>query len=330
MIIDDEFSRIIHPLDSEEYRLLSESIIRDGCYDPLVVWREHNILLDGHNRYKVCTDNNIPFATVSLSFKSRIDAKLWILRHQLGRRNLTQAARVEMVMKIDAMVRERSKSRQADAGRMYGKNHPKQEVVENFPQPITGVDSRSRDTLARLAGVSERTYDKASYVLRNADEVIRGMYRSGDISADRAYRMVRVMERATPAVAEIVSENRIDDPETVDMLIRLEKSNRSSDSFNTFDAIRATGYIQPGDEDEAVHIAGSPVLVKQALESIARQHRFLATASIDKHPALRVKLANGEIVESEELYGWSGELNDKIERALAEFGANVIRASRRY
>jgi hypothetical protein len=41
----------------------------DGCRDPLVLW--NGILIDGYNRYKICTENNIPFKTIDKEFASR-------------------------------------------------------------------------------------------------------------------------------------------------------------------------------------------------------------------------------------------------------------------
>jgi ParB family chromosome partitioning protein len=45
-------------------------------------------LLDGHNRYEICTRLELPFDVHELRFKSREDAEDWIDKNQLGRRNL--------------------------------------------------------------------------------------------------------------------------------------------------------------------------------------------------------------------------------------------------
>ncbi len=50
-------------------------------------------MLDGHNRYKICTENNRQFSTVNIKLDSLEHAKLWILQHQAGRRNLTDDQR---------------------------------------------------------------------------------------------------------------------------------------------------------------------------------------------------------------------------------------------
>jgi len=51
--IDSFFKQLIPPLPTEGLLCLEESIIRDGCRDPLLVW--NSTIPDGHNRYEICT-----------------------------------------------------------------------------------------------------------------------------------------------------------------------------------------------------------------------------------------------------------------------------------
>jgi N6-adenosine-specific RNA methylase IME4 len=85
-LVDPEFSAAIPPLSSEERSQLEANIIRDGCRDPLVVW--NGILLDGHNRYEICSRRGIEFRVVEVNLPDRDAAADWIDANQLGRRNL--------------------------------------------------------------------------------------------------------------------------------------------------------------------------------------------------------------------------------------------------
>lgn len=89
IIIDKEFEALIPALSQDEFRQLRENIRREGCRDPLAVWKDHDILLDGHHRYRICTQAGIEFKTVNIELADREAAKDWIDRNQLGRRNLT-------------------------------------------------------------------------------------------------------------------------------------------------------------------------------------------------------------------------------------------------
>lgn len=92
VIIDPEFQELIPPLSESEYEQLRLSIIGDGCRDPLVVWKGENILLDGHNRYRICNENDIEYKIEHLYISSRQSAKNFMILNQLGRRNLSPDA----------------------------------------------------------------------------------------------------------------------------------------------------------------------------------------------------------------------------------------------
>lgn len=97
-----ELEALIRPLREEEFMQLEANIVEQGCRDSLLIWKtekgiiDHssdatpvNILVDGHNRYKICLKNNIDF-DVSLGTFSTLDqVKDWMILNQLGRRNIT-------------------------------------------------------------------------------------------------------------------------------------------------------------------------------------------------------------------------------------------------
>ena len=87
--LDPEFQAFIPPLSPGEKAALQASILEQGCRDPLVIWAQEGILIDGHNRYSICVAHSIPYQTVEMSFDSRNTVKLWMIGNQLGHRNLT-------------------------------------------------------------------------------------------------------------------------------------------------------------------------------------------------------------------------------------------------
>jgi hypothetical protein len=91
--IDEEFRFLIPPLPDEEYSQLEQNIMRDGCTDPIKVWAGHDIILDGHNRYEICTKEEIEYKVYFIELETREDAINWIIDNQLGRRNLTESQR---------------------------------------------------------------------------------------------------------------------------------------------------------------------------------------------------------------------------------------------
>jgi len=98
--IDPEFKSIIPPLSDEERNRLRENLISEGCRDPLVVWKEKGVLLDGHNRLEICDECEISYAVKEISLTDRTTAKVWILRNQMGRRNLSGTQRSMLAARL--------------------------------------------------------------------------------------------------------------------------------------------------------------------------------------------------------------------------------------
>lgn len=87
--LEQEFKTLIPPLSLREFKLLEESIIREkGARDPLVIWARKNVLLDGHNRLKICRKHKLPYRETLMEFPDTDAAKAWVIGNQLGRRNL--------------------------------------------------------------------------------------------------------------------------------------------------------------------------------------------------------------------------------------------------
>jgi len=95
--IDIEFEKLIPQLGFEERNLLEKNILKEGCRDPIVLWNEQ--ILDGHNRYAICTKHGLDYKTVTVDIADRREAVNWIIDNQLGRRNITAHVRTYLIGK---------------------------------------------------------------------------------------------------------------------------------------------------------------------------------------------------------------------------------------
>jgi len=181
LIINDELKNLLPPLSVEEVAGLEESLLKDGCLSPLIVW--NNILIDGHYRYEICAKYGLPFSTRGIAFDSLDDAKLWAWQHQENRRNLTSYQRGELALKFKEAFAKKAKERQGRRG-IQGK-------------PIdTAVE------LAKLASVSHETLRQASYIVAFADEDTKNRLRRGDkgTSIHREYKRLTSENAGVPSV----------------------------------------------------------------------------------------------------------------------------------
>jgi len=86
-----ELRDLIPPLKEEESAALEENILQHGCRDALLVWEREGdyVLIDGHNRYGICTRHQLDYNIKLLDFTDLEAAKAYMIDNQLGRRNLT-------------------------------------------------------------------------------------------------------------------------------------------------------------------------------------------------------------------------------------------------
>lgn len=99
-VVDPEFHSLLPALTPDERQTLEQSILRDGCRLPVVVWKGRDIVVDGHNRYEICTAHRLKFPIEQKDFASRDEVKLWMLREQGGRRNLSESQRAMLAAQV--------------------------------------------------------------------------------------------------------------------------------------------------------------------------------------------------------------------------------------
>lgn len=194
IIVDKEFSKLIPKLSDEEYKQLEENIIKDGCRDPLSIWKD--ILLDGHNRYEICQKNKIKFDTVDIELESRDDVKIWIIQNQLGKRNLTHFQRIELVTYLEPLYAKKAKERQAEAG--------KKKLPLNLAEAV-----EVRVEMAKLSGVSHGTYAKGKEIVEKASDKEKEDLRKGNTTINKVYSGIQKekrMKEEKKSRSEIVSD----------------------------------------------------------------------------------------------------------------------------
>lgn len=179
--IDKEFSSWVRPLNSEEFSQLRSMVMSEGCRDPLVIWAEEGILIDGHNRYKICNDAGLPFSTHEISFADRDSVLEWIFNNSISRRNLQPIDKAQLVEKMKPIFKRLAKARQEASRTKPGEQVG--QVVVNLPPPNAG---KTRDQLGALVGVSGRTYDALAKVINHGDPEIINAVRDNIIGAQSA------------------------------------------------------------------------------------------------------------------------------------------------
>lgn len=180
LTIDSEFRSLIPPLSEQEFVLLRQQILDKGCLEPLYVWKNggDRILLDGHNRHQICSENGVAFAVVEVrNLASREEAKLWILEHQAGRRNLNDDQRAVVWNDI-----REARSRLTVAEKMRKAREAK--AVGPMSAESTDIEPDKTDTRKEIAAEAKLPESKLrqAQALKKADPGLYEKVRSGESS----------------------------------------------------------------------------------------------------------------------------------------------------
>lgn len=173
--IDSELKSWIDPLSPEEYAQLEANILAEGCRDPIVVWGGY--ILDGHNRYEICTRHGVEFVTVEKTgLVTKDDALIWMAQHQLGKRNLSDFCRVALALRLKPLLEKCAHAR------MVAGCAPTVDPAQKSAQG----SGKTRDELAKRAGVSHDTVRKVEKILESGNAEVTAKVRAGEISINAA------------------------------------------------------------------------------------------------------------------------------------------------
>ena len=185
--INETFKELIPKLADEEYAQLESNLKENGIREPISIWE--NTIIDGHNRYEIAMKYNLPFKTESYNFENESDAILWIIKNQLGRRNMSAYDRSILALRLKPVIAEKAKEKQSDAGGALRQKSDK-----------APIDTKKE--LAELAGVSHDTISKVEKIEQQGTPEIIERIKRGDISIHGAYQAVKNKEKKHTVITQ--------------------------------------------------------------------------------------------------------------------------------
>jgi len=175
--IDREFKNLIPAISDDERAQLEDNIVEfGGARDPLVVWSngDRDILIDGHNRYEICTRLGLPYHVESMQFADRDEAADWIDRNQLGRRNLSR-------QDYKLLLGRRYNRAKKSVGGQDGNTNAAKNEADKLST------SKTAERLAKEHGVDEKTVRRAGQFQAAAEKLgIEKEIAAGKVKASEA------------------------------------------------------------------------------------------------------------------------------------------------
>ena len=199
ILLSDEFSSLF-PVNPAVLNQIVESIKKHGFDNsqPLHVWKNKGILLDGHTRRLAALECGLTTVPVfEHSFETEEEAMEYALGLQTARRNLTDAELLNALAKLDQL-----------------KNRGRPDGKKEIEQP----KGKSATHLAKVLGTSTGKIEKARAVSKKATAEIKEAVRKGEMSVNAAYETVReappekkesALEVQLERIIEILAERKM-------------------------------------------------------------------------------------------------------------------------
>ena len=189
--INYDFENLIPRQTADQFRQMEENLIAEGgAHDPLVIWEGHDILLDGHHRLRVLKAHpELSWYPKYVSLTDEEEAKEWIVKTALGKRNLTPNQWQELAGRFSKMRKRRV-------------GNPNARSADGKFQSSEKSTNGTAEAIAKELGVSRTAvFEAENYVdgLDTAEAAVPGIadrVRSGELPAQK--KEVREWRRMTP------------------------------------------------------------------------------------------------------------------------------------
>ena len=201
-----EMAELLPPLTGEQLAALETDILKNGCYSPVIV-NEDMVVIDGHNRQRLCEQHGLPYQMAVFSFETMLEAKQWALDTQKGRRNLDkwELGKIALRLKPDIEARAREN---------MGTRTDLLTTLSEGQPPALPVNTRKE--LADTVGIGEVTMGKVMQIDEHAPTAVKEALDSGDLSINQGYNITR-------QVRELPEEQR---EEAAALAVELEKAKK--------------------------------------------------------------------------------------------------------
>ena len=73
-VVLPEMEQLLPPLSAEQFSMLEGDILENGCYNPIIVNKDM-VIVDGHNRFRICEKHGLSFKMLVFSFDDLLEAK---------------------------------------------------------------------------------------------------------------------------------------------------------------------------------------------------------------------------------------------------------------
>lgn len=181
-VVLPEMEQLLPPLSAEQFSSLERDILESGCYAPIIV-NEELVIVDGHNRFRICEKHGLPFRMLVFSFADLLEAKQWALETQRGRRNLSLWALGQIALKLKPELETAAKAHQ---GR-------RTDLSVNSPKSHTPFDTRKE--MAQAVGIGEQAMGRIARLSEDAPQALKDALERKEVSVNRGWKILKALQQ---------------------------------------------------------------------------------------------------------------------------------------
>jgi ParB-like chromosome segregation protein Spo0J len=172
-------------MSEEEFAELKASIQTEGQHYPIIV-NENLEILDGHHRYRACTELGIEADFEVRKFEDKLLEKKFVIEANLRRRHLNNFQLVELAVPLLEIEKALAKKRQSKGGK-DGRNL-QLGLAPDDAKPA--LKAKATEVIAKKVGVSTRTFERGKKILEKATEDDKQKLREGKTSIAKVYKEI--------------------------------------------------------------------------------------------------------------------------------------------
>jgi ParB-like chromosome segregation protein Spo0J len=182
--VNPEYSSLVYPLSDLEYETLKNSIKEDGLHYPITV-NEKGEVLDGHHRYKISKELDLPISHEIKYFKDLIEEKKFVIDINLKRRHLNNFQKAELAYKLVEIESEKARLRQLSKLKDVKENLPLSSSEDN------GEKGRVVDIVSKKTWISRGTYERSKLIIEEGTQEVKEKLRNNKTTISKEYDKIR-------------------------------------------------------------------------------------------------------------------------------------------
>lgn len=256
--IISELEMYIRKQQPAELEQFKQSIQAEGIRDALIIteYKGKKVLVDGHHRFKVGLELGVEeFPIIQLSFDNLEEIKVWMLKNQLGRRNATDAERIDLAKKLTTFLTKKANQNQVSGVRL---NLAEGEKSINTNEEIAKIANVSRANVTKFNKLQkERTLEEMQQVI-NGEKSIHKAYTElkDELNQREIERLKKKLDKSpTPEREKKIMQLTVPYLEAVNFILSLYIKN----NINNYRILKE----KAKDVNYALELLSDPQLLKE-------------------------------------------------------------------